>query len=217
MTSKQFIKKRIMFTIKILPSNKNVWRVAIIDDLHNVATWGDIIRIFTHSDETREEWNSLMTNIPYDTYFWETPPLSKYTVNIPFEMVAIKTPTYTLNPFRKYLPYKELQAQAKELNIKSNVKRNTLIDSLNTIDPNHDMRVMNKCETTFEKVDTNRGTAQILVFPSKNPITGIDSTATVLVCPSNMGCNTNSSMHIGEFVNYGPKLLRNLFWKKFII
>ena len=59
-----------------------------------------------HSEEFRQFFIDLLANLPLRAYHWETPPVTKSTVNQPFEFVATRSSGIDLppdpGPFQQY-------------------------------------------------------------------------------------------------------------------
>ncbi|WP_141239857.1 DUF6940 family protein [Aliifodinibius salipaludis] len=64
------------------------------------------LELLDQEEEFRQFYIDLLANIPLRAYHWETPPVTKNTVNKPFEFVCSRAPRIDLppdpGPFRQY-------------------------------------------------------------------------------------------------------------------
>lgn len=64
------------------------------------------LNLLEQSEKFRPFFIDLLSNIPFRSYHWETPPVTKESLNQPFEFVASRTPGIDLppdpGPFRQY-------------------------------------------------------------------------------------------------------------------
>ena len=56
------------------------------------VTYQEVIELWQNDRNFREFFISALADTPMKAYFWETPPISKSTVNRKFEFVAIDSP-----------------------------------------------------------------------------------------------------------------------------
>ena len=68
-----------------------IQRTIILNNDERV-TYQEVIELWQNDRSFREFCISALANTPMTAYFWETPPISKSTVNRKFEFVAIDSP-----------------------------------------------------------------------------------------------------------------------------
>lgn len=70
------------------------------DSIHRISifcndeqlTYSEVIQLWQRNRNFREEFISLLADTPMTAYFWETPPVSKSTIDREFEFVLIDSP-----------------------------------------------------------------------------------------------------------------------------
>ena len=54
-----------------------------------LVTYAEIIKLWQKDNGFRTFFNSLLADSPFEAYFWETPPITKSTVNQQFEELEL--------------------------------------------------------------------------------------------------------------------------------
>lgn len=69
-------------------------------------SFAEFLALLEQTEEFRQFYIDLLANIPIRAYHWETPPVTKNTVNQPFEFVCSRAPGIDLppdpGPFQQY-------------------------------------------------------------------------------------------------------------------
>ena len=69
-------------------------------------SYGDFLSLLQIDEEFRSFFVSLLKDVPYRAFHWETPPVSSASTNQPFEFVVTNSPGIDLapsaGPFRQY-------------------------------------------------------------------------------------------------------------------
>lgn len=58
----------------------------------NLILYSEVIQLWQHSEAFRAFFISLLADAPFSAFFWETPALTKATVNQVFEFVLVDSP-----------------------------------------------------------------------------------------------------------------------------
>ena len=58
----------------------------------NRLPYAEVVDLWQHDEGFRDYFLSLLSEAPYDAYFWETPPVTQPSVNRPFEFVLVESP-----------------------------------------------------------------------------------------------------------------------------
>ena len=78
-----------MWTASIEPfDNPRKWRYSVMRDGMPV-TYFEVIRGWCHDAEFRRFWSDLLAAAPAEVYRWETPPITSFTGEQPFEFVLV--------------------------------------------------------------------------------------------------------------------------------
>ncbi len=72
------------------------------------VTWQQAIALWQHSDEFRTLFTQALAQVPFEAFFWETPPLTASSLEAPWAWVTVDAPPLAtvapdLTPFSRYL------------------------------------------------------------------------------------------------------------------
>jgi len=102
-----------MWTYKCESTNSdNIHKISIFSKNSHV-TYAEIIKLWQKDNGFRTFFNSLLADSPFEAYFWETPPITKSTVNQQFEFILIDSKQLTkvhanANSFKQYFNSREI-------------------------------------------------------------------------------------------------------------
>jgi len=87
---------------------------------HTVLSFNDWISQMFYSEHTIFKFNKLLADSKFDSFFWEVKPITRLSINQPFEFVlkeskALKTIKANNTPFKKYFDKKEMVVHFKNL------------------------------------------------------------------------------------------------------
>ncbi len=57
-----------------------------------VLSWRELLELLNARDDFRHFFCRLLRRVPYDAYYWETPPITSESQGLGFEFVAVKAP-----------------------------------------------------------------------------------------------------------------------------
>lgn len=67
------------------------YKILLFDENRQI-TYSQAIDLWQHDGSFRKFFISLLAAAPWEAYFWETPPVTKFTVNQTFEFVLVNSP-----------------------------------------------------------------------------------------------------------------------------
>ena len=70
---------------------KHLCKVTIYKD-EQLMTFAEVVKSWKFDAEFREFYISLLSEMPYEALFWETPPITQSTINNLYEFVAVDSP-----------------------------------------------------------------------------------------------------------------------------
>jgi hypothetical protein len=73
-----------------LLNSDRIYKISIFSDERQI-TYSEVIDLWQQDSNFRKFFISLLANTPWEAYFWETPPVTKLTVNRTFEFVLINS------------------------------------------------------------------------------------------------------------------------------
>lgn len=89
---------------KVLSAGKIIWYGIEKDNL--LLSFEEIIDLWQISENFRTLFIELLRNSPFDSYKWETPPVTKNTIKKTFEFVLYNSPYLKFSPdYRPFSPY----------------------------------------------------------------------------------------------------------------
>ena len=62
-----------------------------LSDAAGVLSFGRVIELWRDEDGFRRFFAAVLAQSPFDAFFWETPPLTRQTLNRPFEFVLTES------------------------------------------------------------------------------------------------------------------------------
>jgi hypothetical protein len=65
------------------------------------ASFGEVIQAWQDDGGFRSLFNSLLADVPYSAFRWETPPVTEGTLSQPFECVILDSPSLARQPDRE--------------------------------------------------------------------------------------------------------------------
>ena len=78
-------------------ADRRILRIAIDLDSTRVS-YAEVVRLWQHDATFRSFFNSLLGDVPFDSFRWETPPITTATANRPFEFAVLDSPELATNP-----------------------------------------------------------------------------------------------------------------------
>ena len=77
-----------MWTYKKAPLHQSIFQFSIVED-DSPLSFAEVFTLWKTSLPFRSFYNSLLTDQPFNTFFWEHPPVSTVSANAPYEFVLI--------------------------------------------------------------------------------------------------------------------------------
>src|SRR5215216_3282021 len=78
-----------MWTSHLQNIDRQTTKVTLNDDSRALSS-GEVIELWHDSNEFRKYFTAVITQSPFDAFFWETPPVTKRTLERPFEFVLVE-------------------------------------------------------------------------------------------------------------------------------
>lgn len=94
-----------MWKAQVNMISKEVQKVSLFEDDKQLS-YDNVIRYWLDSSEFRNFYFSILEDAVFDAFFWENPPVTKSTVQQPYEFVLVDSPQFArgnadLAPFRE--------------------------------------------------------------------------------------------------------------------